>query len=53
LLSTRLYSGNYQVRVVSDINPGAGFQAVKPELEDAYFYTLKQHNLNKSEVEHV
>jgi ABC-2 type transport system ATP-binding protein len=42
LLSVRLQSGCYQIRLVSDINPGHGFTAVEADLEDAYFHTLKQ-----------
>jgi len=42
LLSVRLKGGCYQIRLVSDINPGHGFVAVDADLEDAYFHTLKQ-----------
>jgi ABC-2 type transport system ATP-binding protein len=42
LLSVRLNSGCYQIRLVSDINPGHGFTPVEADLEDAYFHTLKQ-----------
>jgi len=42
LLSVRLTSGCYQIRLVSDINPGHGFTPVEADLEDAYFHTLKQ-----------
>jgi ABC-type multidrug transport system ATPase subunit len=42
LLSVRLKSGCYQIRLVSDINPGHGFTPVEADLEDAYFHTLKQ-----------
>jgi ABC-2 type transport system ATP-binding protein len=42
LLSVRLKNGCYQIRLVSDINPGHGFAPVEADLEDAYFHTLKQ-----------
>ena len=42
LLSVRLKSGCYQIRLVSDINPRHGFTPVEADLEDAYFHTLKQ-----------
>jgi len=42
LLSVRLKGGCYQIRLVSDINPGHGFTPVEADLEDAYFHTLKQ-----------
>ena len=42
LLSVRLKSGCYQIRLVSDINPRNGFTPVEADLEDAYFHTLKQ-----------
>jgi ABC-type multidrug transport system ATPase subunit len=42
LLSVRLNNGCYQVRLVSDVNPGQGFTLADPDLEDAYFHTLKQ-----------
>jgi ABC-2 type transport system ATP-binding protein len=40
VLSIRLSSGLYQVRVVAESDPGEGFESIKPDLEDAYFYTL-------------
>jgi len=42
LLSVRLNSGRYQIRLVSEVNPGQGFTLVEADLEDAYFNTLKQ-----------
>jgi ABC-2 type transport system ATP-binding protein len=42
LLSVRLKSGRYQIRLVADINPGQGFSPAEADLEDAYFYTLTQ-----------
>jgi len=42
LLSVRLINGCYQIRLVSDISLGQGFTLAEPDLEDAYFHTLKQ-----------
>jgi len=42
LLSVRLNSGRYQIKLVSEVNPGQGFTLVEADLEDAYFNTLKQ-----------
>ncbi|NQZ08790.1 MAG: ABC transporter ATP-binding protein [Algicola sp.] len=43
VLSTRLMSGQYQVRVVADIQPEPGFNAIAADLEDAYFHVLSAH----------
>jgi len=42
LLSVRLKNGCYQIRLVADTDPGKGFTSAQADLEDAYFYTLKQ-----------
>ena len=42
LLSVRLKGGRYQVSLVADVNPGKDFAPSEANLEDAYFYTLKQ-----------
>lgn len=44
LLSVRLKGGSYQIRLVADTNPDQGFLPAQADLEDAYFYTLKQQN---------
>ncbi|MBD8527176.1 ABC transporter ATP-binding protein [Pseudomarimonas arenosa] len=41
LLSTRLVGGQTVVHVLSDANPGAGFEAIPPDLEDVYFGQLR------------
>jgi ABC-type multidrug transport system ATPase subunit len=41
VLSNRLNLGRSAVRVLSDISPGEGFDAVEPDLEDVYFSTLR------------
>ncbi len=45
LLSVRLKSGRYQISLVSEVNPGQGFKSAEADLEDAYFYTLKQSSV--------
>ena len=43
VISTRLYTGKTQVNVIADASPGAGFEAVEPTLEDAYFAAIGGH----------
>lgn len=40
VISTKLVSGETQIRVVSENKPEAGFEMIKPNLEDFYFATL-------------
>jgi ABC-2 type transport system ATP-binding protein len=46
ILSTHLVSGQHEIRVHSDSNPGDGFRAVDSELEDVYFLNLSQQAKN-------
>jgi ABC-2 type transport system ATP-binding protein len=41
VISTRLVAGRTMVHVYSEGRPGAGFEEVRPDLEDVYFSTLK------------
>ncbi len=41
VLSTKLIEGRPIVRVFSDANPGEGFQAAEPNLEDAFFFHIQ------------
>ncbi len=41
VISTRLFAGRSVVHVVSDTDPGDGFEAVPGSLEDVYFSTLR------------
>lgn len=50
--SIRLHNGKHHVRIVSDSKPYNGFAQIAPDLEDAYFYTLKQ-SISKREENHV
>lgn len=47
VLSTRLKAGATEVRVLSAAQP-EGMQPAAPELEDAYFSTLIEHNLKEN-----
>ena len=42
VLSTRLVAGQPVIHVLSDGNPGDGFAAVPPDLEDVYFGELRR-----------
>ena len=41
ILSTRLMAGRTQIHVLADSQPGDGFVAVAPDLEDVYFGRLR------------
>jgi ABC-2 type transport system ATP-binding protein len=41
VISSRLSAGRTLVRVFSDVQPYAGFEAVEPDLEDVYFSSLR------------
>jgi ABC-2 type transport system ATP-binding protein len=43
VLSTKLFAGRTAVRVHCATSPGAGFDAVEPDLEDVYFNTMAGH----------
>jgi ABC-type multidrug transport system ATPase subunit len=43
VISTRLYTGQTQIHVISDGPPGAGFEPVEATLEDAYFAAIGGH----------
>lgn len=46
VLSTRLYDGQMLIRVYSEGQPHVSFSGCKPDLEDAYFYTINVNNPN-------
>ncbi|PKV51393.1 ABC-type multidrug transport system ATPase subunit [Aquimarina sp. MAR_2010_214] len=48
LISTKLVSGNTQIRVLSDSKPEEDFNLIKPNLEDFYFATLFNNQSKKS-----
>jgi ABC-type multidrug transport system ATPase subunit len=50
VISTRLRSGNTVVRAYATALPGAGFEAVDPELEDVYFSAVAGHLAPQSET---
>jgi len=43
VISTRLYTGQTQIHVISDDSPGPGFASVEATLEDAYFAAIGGH----------
>jgi len=46
ILSTHLLGGQHEIRVYSNSNPGEGFRAIDPELEDVYFLNLTRQARN-------
>lgn len=48
VISTKLVSGETQIRVLSENKPEAGFKTIIPNLEDYYFATLFNHSLKKA-----
>jgi ABC-type multidrug transport system ATPase subunit len=40
VISSHLYAGRYRLHVLSDLDPGDGFDSQEPDLEDVYFSTL-------------
>ncbi len=46
LVSTKLLGGAHELRIHSEVNPGEGFRAVEPDLEDVYFLTLNSQRVN-------
>jgi ABC-2 type transport system ATP-binding protein len=46
ILSTHLLGGQHEIRVYSNSNPGEGFRAIDPELEDVYFLSLSRQTRN-------
>ena len=47
VISTKLVSGETQIRVLSDHKPEAGFDMITPNLEDYYFTTLFNQAIQK------
>ncbi|MGI9531254.1 ABC transporter ATP-binding protein [Lutimonas sp.] len=48
VISTKLVSGETQIRVLSDSKPEAGFDKITPNLEDYYFATLFNQTTSKA-----
>ena len=48
VISTKLVSGETQIRVLSAKKPEAGFEMIIPNLEDYYFATLFNQAINKA-----
>jgi len=49
VISTKLLAGRTLVHVYADAAPGAGFEAVEPDLEDVYFSTMAGHHGRRGE----
>ena len=52
LISSRLSKGLNVARVLAEQCPGEGFTQVQPQLEDAYFAVLKQHQDKSASQRH-
>ncbi|RBW56479.1 ABC transporter ATP-binding protein [Tenacibaculum sp. E3R01] len=50
VISTKLVSGDTQVRVLSETKPEIGFELITPNLEDFYFATLFNNQLKKHKL---
>jgi len=50
LVSTKLLGGAHELRIHSETDPGEGFRAVEPDLEDVYFLTLNSQGANSARV---
>ncbi len=48
VLSTKLVAGQPQIHVLSESDPGEGFVAVRPELEDVFFNLTRDDELETS-----
>lgn len=48
VVSTKLISGETQIRVLSSTKPEKGFESIQPNLEDLYFVTLFNQNSSKN-----
>ena len=42
LISSKLYMGKVQVRLLDEMQPMEGFEQTSPEIEDIYFSTINQ-----------
>ncbi len=50
VISTKLFAGRNILHVLSDNDPGDGFEAHEPDLEDVYFSTLQTVNGNVAQA---
>jgi ABC-type multidrug transport system ATPase subunit len=44
VISSHLFAGRYKLHVLANSDPGDGFEAQEPDLEDVYFSTLLAHD---------
>lgn len=45
VISSRMYMGKTMVHICSDTDPDNGFVPIEADLEDAYFYYIRNHHL--------
>ena len=50
VISSHLYAGRYVLHALYDMDPGDGFTAHEPDLEDVYFSTLRKQEANVAEA---
>ena len=50
VISSHLYAGQYKLHVLANADPGDGFEAQEPNLEDVYFSTLLSHEGDVAEA---
>jgi ABC-type multidrug transport system ATPase subunit len=50
VISSHLYAGRYRLHVLSPSDPGDGFEAQEPNLEDVYFSTLLANEASVAEA---
>ena len=53
VISTRMLAGRTIVHVFADAPPGAGFEAVEPDMKDVYFSVMAGHHGRRAEVSHA
>ena len=50
IISSHLYAGQYRLHALADSDPGDGFVAQEPDLEDVYFSTLQGDETETAEA---
>jgi len=50
VISSHLYAGRYRLHVLADSDPGDGFEIQQPDLEDVYFSTLQNDDVEAAEA---
>ena len=50
LISSRLFAGQTVLHIYADLDPGNGFSAVEPGLEDVYFHQLSEAKTTATDI---